>query len=324
MLYLILFVTLAVTGGYFAFRYFSLIFAIKKITKDTCEIQRDLTQNQMLCLPLPNKHLKNMLSAFNSVLEEIQKERQGYESREKEFQKQIENISHDLRTPLTVILGYLKLFRKTEYNKVPRNTELLETLNIIQLKAEAMNSLVTQFYDYSRITTGDFRLLISSVDISRTLRESLTGNYQILEQAHLRLNLDIPDCPVWGLGEKSALERIFFNLVQNAGRYAHSYLRVSLEEKEGEISVSFANDTLILTEEEIPHVFERFYMQDGSRSQGGTGLGLTVAKSLAEEMNASLCVKVIDKPSKEKPLSICFELKIPIEPGRKPDYNVIN
>lgn len=123
-------IIIAVIGIYFAFRYVSLLYAFRKMTKEMQEIREDLTQNQMLHLPVPNRHLAKVMSEFNSTLEEIQKERQKYEKREKEFQKQIENISHDLRTPLTVILGYLKFVKNKKY--LTRDEELKETLEIIE------------------------------------------------------------------------------------------------------------------------------------------------------------------------------------------------
>ena len=101
-----------IIGVFFAFRYFSLLYAMKKTEEEIREIQQDLTQNQMLHLPVPSPALGRLLNSFNKVLEEIREERISYEQREKEFQKQIENISHDLRTPLTVILGYLRILKK--------------------------------------------------------------------------------------------------------------------------------------------------------------------------------------------------------------------
>lgn len=303
----LLFITVVI-GGYFIFRYVSLICAIEKIIGDLEEIQHDLTQNQMLHLPIPNRHLKKLLCVFNSTLEEIQKERQKYEKREREFQRQIENISHDLRTPLTVILGYLKLFKNSQYNQLLENEELSETINIINYKAEMLKHLVTQFYDYSCVNADDYQLLLEEVDITRTLKESLAGNYQILEQACLKVDVEIPDYPVWGLGEASALERVFLNLFQNAGRYADTLFQIKMKEHENGIAISFTNDTQVLSEEDIPHLFERFYMQDASRSQGGTGLGLTVAKSLAERMNAVLDVKVVEQDLARHKFVICFEL----------------
>lgn len=306
MLYFIL----VIIGGYFAVRYLSILYAFREITKDIREIQKDITQNQILHLPIPNRDLEKVLCSFNDTLEEIRKERLKYEKREKEFQKQIENISHDLRTPLTVILGYLKLMKKADI-KLNMDKELAEALEIIEHKAETMKILVTQFYDFSRLNAGDYGLTLNNVDISRTLRESLMGNYQVLEQSHLAIEVNIPEHPIWVIGDDSAIERIFLNLLQNASRYAYSFLSISIKEDEEKVSILFINDTNMLSEDDIPRLFDRFYMQDSSRNQGGTGLGLTVAKSLAEEMEGILEVSIVDKESlnseKDK-FTICFQL----------------
>lgn len=310
MVCIVLLIVAVIIGGYFASRYFSLIHAIKKVTKDIQDIQQDLTQNQILHLPLPNTHLKKLLCAMNVTLNKIQSERQESEAKEKAFQRQIENISHDLRTPLTVILGYLKIFKKSEGEQISQNKELSETINIVEHKAEILNHLVTQFYDYSRLKADDYELRLGRVDAARTLRESLMGNYQILEQAHLEINTDIPDYPVWVLGEETSLERIFFNLFQNAGRYADVHLNIAIKEYAHRIVITFVNDTQFLSEDDIPHLLERFYMQDDSRSRGGTGLGLTVAKLLAEEMGAEFHIKRMDKNSSVNRFNVCFELQM--------------
>lgn len=314
-MYYITLAVIAIIGSYFAFRYFSILYAFREMTKEIQEIQKDLTQNQTLHLPIPNRHLAKVMCSFNGTLEEIRKERQKYEKREKEFQKQIENISHDLRTPLTVILGYLKIVKNTDKKHSIKDKELEEILEIIEHKAEVMKTLVAQFYEFSRINAGDYELTLNNVDISRTLRESLMGNYQVLEQSHLEVDIHIPEHPIWVMGEDSALERIFLNLLQNAGRYAETYLRISIKEEEQNVSISFINDTTILLEEDIPHLFDRFYMQDSSRNQGGTGLGLTVAKSLAEEMGGNLNVNIVDKEllkSEKSKFIICFELRMKV------------
>ena len=113
------------------------------------------------------------------------------------------------------------------------------------------------------------------------------------------------------MGEESALERIFLNLLQNVGRYADTYLDISIKEEEKNVSISFINDTNILSEDDIPNLFDRFYMQDNSRNQGGTGLGLTVSKSLAEEMGGTLKANIVNKEllkTERNKVTICFEL----------------
>lgn len=301
---------LAVTASFFTIRYFTIVFALRQVNKDLQDIQKNLAQNQILRLPVPHKELKNTLRIFNNILEEIRKERQESEKREKEFQKQIENVSHDLRTPLTVILGYLKLIRKN-IHPFDLHKELAEALQIIEQKADAMKNLVTQFYDFSRINAGDYSLALDSIDISRILRESLMGNYQVLEQSHLEIQANIPEHPIWVLGQVTALERVFLNLLQNAGRYADSFLHIAVIEEELNTSVLFINDTHKLTRADIPQLFGRFYMQSGSRNQGGTGLGLTVAKSLAEEMEGTLEADIIEYEALQPDsgnIALCFKL----------------
>jgi len=304
-------IILAVIGFYCAFRYLSLLYAFRKIRKEVREVQQDLTQNQILHLPLPNRHLAGLIGEFNNTLEEIQKERQKYEKREREFQKQIENISHDLRTPLTVILGYLKYVKNKEY--VVQDKELREILDIIELKGETMKNLVAQFYEFSRLNAGDYTLKPDKVDMSRILRESLLGNCQILEGTNLEVNINIPEYPVWVMGDAAALERIFLNLLQNAGRYAHTYLNIWMSETEKDVSVFFANDAEGVSKEMVIHLFDRFYIQDASRNQGGTGLGLTVAKLLSEEMGGTLeaCLNEDGSGPEQKSKSvISFELRM--------------
>ncbi|HJD28102.1 MAG TPA: HAMP domain-containing histidine kinase [Candidatus Blautia avicola] len=303
-----------IIGGFFAFRYFSLLYAMKKTEEEIREIQQDLTQNQMLHLPVPSPALGRLLNSFNKVLEEIREERISYEQREKEFQKQIENISHDLRTPLTVILGYLRMLKKHPQAGPAKDPELADTLRILEQKAERMNTLVNQFYDYSRLCAGDFKMEMEKTDLSRVLRESLMENFRILEEAHLKVEADLPSHPLWIMGNQPALERIFLNMFQNGGRYAESVFQIAVKEEDQEIFISFTNDTKKLSPEDLPRLFDRFYIQDSARSQGGTGLGLTVARSLAEEMGGTLEVSVPELPEKEETqnLIVCFELRFKV------------
>ena len=121
-----------------------------------------------------------------------------------------------------------------------------------------------------------------------------------MEKSGISVHAALPDHAVWVFGEETALERVFSNLLQNTGRYADSFLKIYLEETEGKVVLHFENDTKGLSEQDILHLFDRFYMQDNSRNQGGTGLGLTIAKSLMEKMDGSLCAyKAEPAPSEE-------------------------
>lgn len=242
----------------------------------------------MLHLPLPDAELSALLDDFNTLLTDIQRERQSYAKRERAFQRQIEAISHDLRTPLTVILGQLKLFKQNHAAAIVHDPELAETVAILEQKTETMKNLVSQFYDYSRLAADDMHLSLSRVDAGRILREALVGNYQLLAERDLAVDVALPEHPLWVLGDEAALARVFQNLLQNASRYAASKLALSAEATDERLILCFTNDSHTLALDDVPRLFERFYTPDDSRHQGSTGLGLTVARALAEEMQGTL------------------------------------
>lgn len=182
----VLFSVAIVIAVYFATRFFLLKKAMKEANREFRDILKDIQQNQILHMAMPDKELENMVQSVNQALEQIRTERQEYEKRERAFQSEIENISHDLRTPLTVILGYLKLMKG---QKEP-DMEMVET---IERKAKTMQRLVTDFYDLSRLSARDYEVEIKETDVGRILRESLMDSYHILEKRALELEAEIPE-----------------------------------------------------------------------------------------------------------------------------------
>lgn len=287
----ILVVVLLICSVYFAVRYFMIKHAMQDVEKQMHEIQQDITQNQILHLPLPNRSMETLTGTMNAILEDIRKEHQDHLQQEKEFQEQLENISHDLRTPLTVILGYLKFMRKDTQASL-WNEEQTESLQIIERKARIMEVLVNEFYMFSRLHAQDYEIQIQKVDINRLVKESVMDHYQMLMEASLQVEADTKDYAVYVSGDAQGLQRILSNLIQNACRYAQSFFHVRISEQEQTIVIEFVNDCEPLKESEVEHMFDRFYKHDSARSQEGTGLGLTVAKSLAEAMQGSLMAEL--------------------------------
>ncbi len=324
MLHLLLGLTVIV-GGYYMIRYYLIRHALREADKNLRDIRDDISQNRILHLPIPDRSMETLMEAVNSVLTEVRKERLSYEMREKEFQVQIANISHDLRTPLTVILGYLRMMKdpliiQDTHEQDINEQDILDIqdiLVILERKAMSMEKLVSQFYSFSRFYAEDYELQMQEVDICRLIRETLTDHYQVLNEAHLTVDTDLTAYPVWVKGDIEALERIFANLYQNAGRYAKSFLHIEIildlekinipdmEKGEKNIAVLLTNDTEPMTEYDVEHLFDRFYRQDNSRRSDSTGLGLTVARHLAETMLGDLKAHLIPA---EYGTSLCFTL----------------
>ncbi|MBP3610668.1 MAG: HAMP domain-containing histidine kinase [Lachnospiraceae bacterium] len=284
---------------YFAVRLLILKKSIKSAKQQLMEINGQMGENREMMLLAPDKELEELLEEINRSLKKIRQERIGYARRETEFKQQIENISHDLRTPLTSMLGYLKLMDKTGFGE-----EEQEDLQRVLRKAEQLQELITQFYDYSRATAKEYLLDPECVEITRMLREALADSYGELSEKQLEVEAELPDTPVYVAGNQQALKRVIQNLLQNSVKYAVDFLKVSIRKEEDRIEVCFLNAVEEMTEQEAERLFDRFYTRDFSRGDGSAGLGLTIAREFMEKMGGSIRAELTDGTLK---ISLLFQ-----------------
>lgn len=271
--YLILLI-MAIAAVYFGVRLFTMKSTLKKANAELREILENIEENRIVKLSDPNRDVEKLLVTVNALLAQIRQKAIEYKLGEKRLKKEVESISHDLRTPLTSLLGYLKLIDAEGLN--PEDKASLETA---RQKAYTLQRLISQFYDLSRIDAGSYELKPEDVDISRLLREHITAQYALLSEMNLDVSITIPDEPVVIRADINALERIILNLLHNAGKYAKSMFRVSLMEEEHKALVTFEND------------FAETYTGQYGGDMENTGLGLTIARHLTEKMGAMLNVE---------------------------------
>jgi len=287
MVYLII-VVLTIAVLYLLVRLLSLKKALKGAGKQLKEINRELEENRIVKLTLPDKDAEELLMVVNESLQAIREQKNVYAKREKELKQQIENISHDLRTPLTSMLGYLRIMETGNLN--PEDREDLQT---VIRKAERLQELITQFYEYTKVTSSDYSLTLESIEVTKLLREALADAYPELEKRQLEVEVKIPQGPIEIRGNVNAMQRVLQNLLQNAVRYAKGCLEVIVSEGEGEVEICFANDVEDMNVSDVERLFERFYTPDASRTQGSTGLGLTIAKEFVEKMKGSMEAELV-------------------------------
>ncbi len=233
-----------------------------------------------LALPCPSVGAEELLVCLNELLELRQEERAVYRRKEQELRQQIANVSHDLRTPLTSILGYLQLL---EGEGLPPEKKA-EYLTVIEGRARTLQTFIAAFYDLSRIEGGELPLERERVDLGRALSDQLAVSYEQIEESGLIMEVDVaPELPpVWA--DSGAVTRIFSNLLTNALRHGTDTLSVKLYREGGWVVSAFSNRAEGLTAEDAAHVFERFYTADKMRTGQSTGLGLAIVKALAERM----------------------------------------
>ena len=245
-----------------------------------------------LRLAAPNPAAEELMAQVNGLLREMEDQRSDFRNREQALRRQIANVSHDLRTPLTSM--FLDKFRGPAPPHRQDSPQLLEKeelspeerreyLSTIESRARVLQGLITSFYDLSRLEAGEYPILREKVDLREVLGELLAAYYDELE-AHFDVTVDLPeDLPqVWG--DRAAMTRVYSNLLRNAMEHGSGTLSISAWSGNGEVSVRVSNGGAELTDEDLPHVFDRFYTTDKTRSGRNTGLGLAIVKALAYQM----------------------------------------
>ncbi|QJA07553.1 HAMP domain-containing histidine kinase [Romboutsia sp. CE17] len=281
-------VALLIPSVYFSARFFLLSRNIKKSIKDFKYISENRDSNRKLKLNHPDKNFEKLLFEINRYLENTQANKLKYIKREEEIRKEIENISHDLRTPLTSIRGYLELINDETISE----KEKKDYISIMQKRSKVLQNLIQEFYDLSRIENNDYNLNMEIVDINRELREQILLFYNDFESKNIYVDINLDKNPVLVKLDGGAIKRVFNNLIQNSIKYSKSSFCMSLIKNDNEVIVEFRNDVEDISKDELSLLFNRFYMKDKSRSSDSSGLGLTISKFLVESMNGEIDVEL--------------------------------
>ena len=233
-----------------------------------------------LRLYAPDRELEELLAQIHGLLEDKERETRALRSQEESLRRQIANVSHDLRTPLTSILGYLQLLGREDVS--PEETR--HCLEIVEGRARVLQDLITSFYDLSRIEGGEYPLKRQAVDLRRALEPLLAGFYEDFERAGFQVTVELADNLPPVQADPGAVTRILTNLTGNALKHGSRTLNIRLYREKDTLVTSFSNDAPRLTQEDVLRVFERFYTADQMRTGQNTGLGLAIVKALAERM----------------------------------------
>ncbi|MCX4307610.1 MAG: sensor histidine kinase [Acetatifactor sp.] len=231
-----------------------------------------------------NKALQELCAQINRLLLNRQKTRADYRKREISYKKMLSNISHDIKTPLTVILGYLEMMRLTDEGN--------EELRKVEAKALQVMELINQFFTLAKLEAGDMDIEIGKMNISELCRESMLGYYDILQGRNFAVELSIPEKDMFVRGETRAVDRILNNLISNAVRYGGDgkYIGLALRESGGYVYIDITDKGKGIEKAFAQNVFDRLYTLEDSRNREiqGNGLGLTIAKNLALQLGGDI------------------------------------
>ncbi len=241
--------------------------------------------NTLIDISCHDKDIKHLARSINKELKKLRSERHRFIQGDQELKNAITNIAHDLRTPLTAICGYLSLLSEEE-----KSAEVTRYLEVIENRVEVLKGLMEELFKYSVINGSKEKLVPEDVSLNAVLEESIAAYYAALTEKGITPVISMPEEKIVRRLDKAALSRIFANLLNNALKYSDGDLEITLEST-GEII--FANTAASLGRVEVERMFDRFYTVENAGKS--TGLGLSIAKKLTEDMNGIITADYVDK-----------------------------
>lgn len=233
--------------------------------------------NTLLSLSTRDREMRRLAAALNQELRALRRERLRYQQGDQELKEGVANMSHDLRTPLTAICGYLELLKS---QSLPPDT--FRYLKQIENRTEAMKRLTEELFRYS-VAASSQELELRPVELGRALEEALLSFYGTFESRNITPQVLLPEIRVERLLDPEALSRVLGNILGNALKYSTGDLTVTLDEKG---SMAFSNLAPGLDQVTAGRLFDRFYTVEAARNS--TGLGLSIAKLLTERMGGTI------------------------------------
>lgn len=256
------------------------IYLMEKSVREIMEAFADRLKtdtNILIDISSRDKNMRELADRINTELRLLRKERRCYQQGDQELKDSVTNISHDLRTPLTAICGYLNLLKHEE-----KSAAVDEYLAQVQNRVDVMISLTEEMFRYS-IAASSYELKRERINVVSVLGESLLSFYGMMQEKGIQPVIAMPEEPVWRMLDASALNRIFSNIISNALKHSDGDLFVDMKENG---TITFSNTAQTLNSVIVGRLFERFYTV--GTNYYSTGLGLSIAKLLTERMGGQI------------------------------------
>ena len=278
---------------------FILLFKLVLVQKTAREIEAQFAErlmtetNTLIDISYQDKNMRRLAERLNSELRKLRKERHRFQQGDLGLKSAVTNISHDLRTPLTAISGYLDLLDNVEKSEAAERY-----IEVIKNRTEVLKQLTEELFRYSIITSPEYDNSVELVVVNVVLEESILGFYAALQERKITPNISMTEKKVIRKVNRAALSRIFSNLINNAIKYSDGDLNITLTDAG---KITFSNTASDLSEVDVKRLFDRFYTVENARKS--TGLGLSISRILIEQMNGTISAQY-----ENGKLTICIQL----------------
>lgn len=250
---------------------------------------------------------QHVITSVNALVDSAVQSMNDERQIEKSKDELITNVSHDLRTPLTSIIGYLRLIEDKQYHS---EEEIVKYAHIAYEKSKQMKNLVEDLFEYTKVQQHGAPVNIMTVDLSQLL-EQVSASFELEGQKRgIEVTSITEPEPLKISADPEKLGRVFSNLVSNALKYGNgaSYIKIEAHQHGDQVQIQVKNDGTKIPADSLSHLFERFYRVESSRSKatGGTGLGLAIVKSIVDLHHGEVTVTSDDNET-------AFTVTLPVE-----------
>ena len=258
-----------------------------------------------------NGNQQHVITSVNALVDTITQAMQEERASEKSKDELITNVSHDLRTPLTSIIGYLGLIEDHQYQS---EEDIVKYSHIAYDKAKQMKNLVEDLFEYTKVQQHGAPVNLMTIDLGQLL-EQVGASFELeADKKGMAINVSCEPTPLSITADPEKLGRLFSNLVANALKYGHgaSYIHLTAKQLGEKVVITVADDGEKIPAESVKHLFERFYRVESSRNKatGGTGLGLAIVQSIVELHHGSVTARSDDQET-------AFVVTLPVKQVQK-------
>lgn len=245
------------------------------------------SDNGFVLIPTDNDSIKKLGAVLNTLLQDFYCKKSEFEQSKQAMAQVLTNISHDIRTPLTVLKGNSEMLSNiTNDPSMPENVHAMA--DKIDRKADDLISTINDYFTMSKIASGDLPIKLKKENVSRLFQDTILDYYDLLEQKQFEVDIQIPDPPIFAYIDNEALQRILKNLIDNAIRHGGDgkYLSLRLTTSNGNSIIEIEDHGNGMSPQQQKQIFARNYTT--ARKSSGSGLGLAISKRLAEQIGAEL------------------------------------
>lgn len=257
---------------------------LKNQLKSICTQLKD-GHTRLVSVELLDKDIEAVAFEINRLLENIQQTVIKSNASAAALKSSIADISHDMKTPLTSVIGYLQLAKKGGCDE---KTE--EIINICLERAVSCNALINDFFELSLFEAQGCKVLLEKVDAAGIICEQILMNYPAFEKKGITPHFENSDQAVMVIADSGLLNRVIQNLISNGVRYTQGDIFFSICKENGRALITVRNPVPPHAQIDVSHIFERYYTQDKSRSRG-SGIGLFLCRQFVEAMGGSICAQ---------------------------------